>query len=78
MVRRRPRDSIVTPTRATWWLDESEKARFEAIATNLGITPSWFFSFVLQHLESELDTRGVPSWWPEQELKDGELPIDGP
>jgi len=23
-----------------------------------------------------LDLRGIPTWWPEQELADGEMPID--
>ena len=29
----------------------------------------------IDHLEEELNERGLPTWWPEQEPKDGELPI---
>jgi len=35
-----------------------------------------FLEAVIDHMETEITHRGLPSWWPAQEGTDGEWPID--
>lgn len=75
-VRRLPRDTRVDPVRTPWEIERAAKTRFDAIARNSGMSSSAFLERVIAHLEDELTDRGVPSWLPQPEPDDGELPID--
>lgn len=73
---RRPRGTRVDVVRAGWEVERETKRKVEAIARRLHVSPSVFVEAMVDHLN--LDLRGVPTWWPEQELTDGEMPIDVP
>lgn len=75
-VKRLPRGTRVAPTRAGWEIETARKERVEKLARHAGVSPSVFIERVIDHLDEELTDRGVPVWWPQPELKDGELPID--
>lgn len=72
-VKRLPRNTRVNPKRVGWLIEEHSKERFEQIAARCGVSAAVFLERVVEHLETELTDRGLPSWWPETELEDGEL-----
>jgi len=76
--RRLPRGTRVETVALGWKVEKAQKKRFEQLAAHAGVSAAVFFEAVVDNLNSELTTRGVPSWWPAQELADGELPIDPP
>lgn len=71
---RRPRGTRVDVVRAGWEIEREAKHKVEAIARRLRVSPSVLVEALIEHVE--LDLRGVPTWWPSQELADGEMPID--
>lgn len=71
---RRTRGTIVEPVRAGWEIERLKKDKVTAIARRLHVSPSVFVEALIDQIE--LDLRGIPTWWPEQELADGEMPID--
>lgn len=71
---RRKRGTVVKPVRAGWEIEQRTKQRVEALALHLKVSPSYFVEQLVDHIE--VDVRGVPTWWPQTELDDGELPID--
>lgn len=75
-VQRLPRGTRRKPVRVGWAIEEERKKRFEQLAEHAGVSAAVFFERVIDHLDEELTDRGVPAWWPQPELKDGELPID--
>lgn len=75
-VRRLPRGTRVDTVRATWAIERSAKERFDAMARNAGMSSGAFLEVVIDHLASDLTSRGVPSWLPQPEPDEGELPLD--
>ena len=75
-IKRAPRGSRVQPIRAAWTIETRRKERFDQIARAAGVTSSVFLETVIDHLETELTSRGVPKWMPQPEPTEGELPID--
>lgn len=59
-----------------WRIEEHRKKRIETLAAHAGVSAAVFLEALIDHVDDELTSRGVPSWWPEPELKDGELPIE--
>lgn len=70
---RLPRNTRVKPVKVGYVIDGPYKDRFEQIAGAAGASAASFLEAVIAHLETELTDRGVPSWWPAPEPKDGEL-----
>lgn len=62
--------------RLGWAIEERRKKRLESLAALAGVSAAVFLEGLIDHVESELNERGLPTWWPEQEPRDGELPID--
>lgn len=62
--------------RLGWAIEERRKQRLEALAAHAGVSGAVFLERLIDHTVDELNERGLPPWWPEQELRDGELPID--
>lgn len=75
-VRRLPRGTRVDAVALGWKVEKAQKERFERLAAHAGVSAAVFFEAVVDHLNTELTSRGLPEWWPAQELTDGELPID--
>ena len=76
--RRLPRGTRVNPVPLGWRIEERRKLRVEQLAAHAGVSGAVFLEALIDHVEEELTTRGLPAWWPAQELADGELPIDPP
>lgn len=72
--RRRPRGSLVDPVPIGYVVERAAKERLDRIADLASVSSAVMFEHILEHLE--LTSRGLPVTWPEQELHDGELPID--
>jgi len=75
-VERLPRGTRLDPQKVSWLIAGQKKQSFERMARAGGVTASVFLERVTAHLEEDLTDRGVPSWWPVPDPKDGELPID--
>ena len=77
MTRRQiPRGTRLESARVSLVVEEKKKDRFAEIAERAGLSGAGFFEAIVDHLETELTDRGVPSWLPQPEPRDGELPID--
>lgn len=74
-VRRLPRGTRVDPVRTPWLIERSAKERFDAMAHHAGMSSGAFLEAVIDHLASDLTSRGVPSWLPQPPPSEGELPI---
>lgn len=72
--RRRPRGSLVNPVPLGYVVEGAAKKKLDDIADNAAVSSAVMFEHIMEHLE--LTARGLPVTWPEQELHDGELPID--
>lgn len=70
---RLPRSTRVDPVKFGYVIDRPYKTRFEQLAQRAGVSGAVYLERLLEHLETELTDRGLPEWWPEPELKDGEL-----
>lgn len=75
-VKRLPRGTRVDPVRTPWAIERTAKERFDSIARNAGMSSGALLEHVIAHLETELSDQGVPSWMPQPERVEGELPID--
>ncbi|PRI12511.1 hypothetical protein [Leucobacter massiliensis] len=75
-IQRAPWGERTDPKRVSWMIEGAYKERFEKLAEHAGVSAAVFLERVIEHLEDELTDRGLPNWWPQPELKDGELPID--
>ena len=75
-VRRLPKGTRVDPIQTPWVIERSAKEQFDAIARNSGMSSAALLEAVIGHLSSELTNRGVPSWLPQPEPDEGELPLD--
>lgn len=73
---RLPRGTRVDPVRVGWLIEGDRKRLLDSVAANVGVSSSLFLERMIDHLEEELNSHGRPRWWPEDELRDGELPID--
>ncbi|MBO9041453.1 MULTISPECIES: hypothetical protein [Curtobacterium] len=72
---RKRRKAILNPVRSSWLIEQDSKDRVTSIAERVGVADSAFVDEMISHLE--LDSRGVPVWWPYPvSVDDGELPID--
>jgi len=52
------------------------KKRLDEVADIAAVSSAVMFEHIMENLE--LNGRGLPVTWPQQELHDGELPIDTP
>lgn len=68
------RGTVQVPTQQRFTVDVATKRRFDGIARNAGVSKSYLFTKLVEHIE--LTDQGLPSWWPEELPRDGELPID--
>lgn len=75
-VRRLPKGTRVDPVQTPWVIERSAKERFDAMARNAGMSSAALLESVIDHLASDLTSRGVPSWLPQPKPDEGELPID--
>lgn len=73
---RLPRGTRQKPVRLGWAIEERKKQRLEALAAHAGVSGAVFLERLIDHVDTELNDRGLPTWWPEQQPRDGELPID--
>lgn len=55
-------------------VEREKKDLLDRIADNAKVSSAVMFEEIMNHLE--LNNRGLPVWWPDQELNDGELPIE--
>lgn len=74
--RRRPRGTLVNPVPIGYVVEREAKDRLDQIADQASVSSAVMFEHIMEHLE--LTGRGLPVTWPDQELRDGELPIDPP
>lgn len=72
--RRRPRGSLLDPVPLGYVVEREAKQKLDRIADQASVSSAVMFEHIIEHLE--LTARGLPTTWPEQELNDGELPID--
>ncbi|EPD83006.1 hypothetical protein HMPREF1529_03086 [Microbacterium sp. oral taxon 186 str. F0373] len=72
---RLPWGSREDPVSVGWAIERLRKDRLSQLAAHAGVSNAVFLEAVIDHLEEELNDRGLPFWWPAQEPKDGELPI---
>lgn len=70
--RRRPRGTRVDPVAPGYIIERAAKDQLGALAARAGVSPSLFIERMVEHVTTELDDRGLPTWWPEPEG----LPID--
>lgn len=75
-VRRLPRGTRVDPVATPWVIERSSKERLDTMARAAGMSASVFLERVIEHVGDELTDRGVPSWLPQPEPDEGELPIE--
>ena len=73
---RLPRGTRQKPVRVSWLIEEQKKLRFEQLAADAGVSSAVFLERLIEHVDTELNDRGVPTWWPTPAPQDGELPID--
>lgn len=73
---RLPRGTRVDPIRYSVLVERDRKEFVEKIAARGGVSSAVFFERMVDHMESELTDRGLPSWWPAPEANENELPID--
>ncbi|PVW03012.1 hypothetical protein DEA06_14725 [Microbacterium sp. Gd 4-13] len=71
--KRLPRGTRQRPVRVSWLIEERSKERLEKLADHAGVSAAVFLERVIDHLGEDLTDRGLPTWWPTPELKDGEL-----
>lgn len=74
--RQNPRGTRTVSARVSLVVEEASKLSFDRMAIRAGYSSAGFYEAVVKHLESELTDRGVPSWLPQPEPLDGELPIE--
>lgn len=72
--RRRPRGTLVDPVPLGYVVERSAKDRLDRLADQAAVSSAVMFEHIIENLE--LTSRGLPVTWPEQELHDGELPIE--
>jgi len=75
---RLPRNTRVDPVKFGYVIDRPYKDRFEQLARHAGVSGAVYLEMLLDHLETELNDRGYPHWWPLPEKKDGELDMPSP
>lgn len=73
---RLPRGTRVDPVRVGWLIEGDRKRTLDRVAANVGVSSSVFLERLIEHLEDELNQYGRPTWWPDDDRRDGELPID--
>jgi hypothetical protein len=71
-----PRGTRRKPVRLSLVVENDSKRSFDSLAARSGLSGAAFFEAVVAHVEGETTDRGVPSWLPQPEPIDGELPID--
>lgn len=77
-VQRLPRGTRVNPVPLGWRIERQRKQRVEQLAAHAGVSAAVFLEALIDHVDGELTSRGLPTWWPAPEPADGELPIDAP
>lgn len=68
------RGTVKKPTQQRFTVDLATKERFDALARKAGVSNSYFFTKLVENID--LTDQGLPTWWPEELSRDGELPID--
>jgi len=72
---RRARGSLVDPVALGWEVEREKRDRFKVLAERYEVSAAVFFELVADHIETELNDQGLPSWLPPKK-RDGELPIN--
>lgn len=72
--RRRPRGSLIDPVPLGYVVEGEAKKKLDDVADIASVSSAVMFEHIMKHLQ--LNGRGLPVTWSEQELHDGELPID--
>lgn len=72
--RRRPRGSLLAPVAIGYVVEKEAKDRLDRLAELAGVSSAVMFEHIIGKLE--VNTRGLPVTWPQQELNDGEIAID--
>lgn len=70
---RLPRDTRTDPVKFGYVIDREFKTSFERMAKRAGVSGAVFLERWIEYMETDLTDRGLPSWWPADEPKDGEL-----
>jgi hypothetical protein len=73
---RLPRGTRITPVRLGWAIEEKKKQRLERLAAHAGVSSAVFLERMIDQLDMDLTDQGLPTWWPVELPRDGELPID--
>lgn len=74
-----PRDTRLEPVKfGGFVVDKSYRETFERVVKRTGVSGAMFLERLIDHLGDELDERGFPVWWPDKQLKDGELDMPAP
>lgn len=72
----RARGALKDPKPLGWKVESGNKDYFAELAEKSGYSAAAFFDLMIETLE--LDERGVPTWVPKNDSKEGQLPIDKP
>lgn len=72
MADRLPWGTRKEPVRLGWAIEGARKKRLDALAKQAGVSSAVFLEAMIDHVEAEVTTEGLPSWWPQQK---GVLPI---
>lgn len=70
---RLPRNTRVDPARISLLIERRRKERLEQLAAHAGVSAAVFLERLIDNVDENLTDRGLPSWWPAPENKDGEL-----
>ncbi|MFJ2353487.1 MULTISPECIES: hypothetical protein [Glutamicibacter] len=62
------------PTPMGWKVERENKEHFADLAKKAGMSAAAFFDLMVETLE--YDDRGLPTWVPQNDSKEGHLPID--
>lgn len=62
------------PVPTGYVIERATKERLDALAEHANVSSALFFERLVENVE--LNERGLPIWWPDQQPRDGELPID--
>ncbi|GLU61576.1 hypothetical protein [Paenarthrobacter ureafaciens] len=57
----------VAPERLNWVIAGSKKQLVKQIAKSANVSEAVALETILDHLQSELEPNGLPSWWPREE-----------
>ena len=68
------RGTVTVSVQQRFTVDAETKRQFDNFARQAGVSNSYFFTKLVESIK--VNDRGLPTWWPEDLSRDGELPID--